>query len=68
VFVVCTVQCWVGVQGMDERNERLVFDRIVRSCCACACNPRKKSSRSGRDGAAASSSSALSAVENGSPR
>lgn len=20
-------------QGMDERNERLVFDRIVQSCC-----------------------------------
>ena len=20
-------------QGMDERNERLVFDRIVSSCC-----------------------------------
>ena len=26
---------WAGrrLQGMDERNERLVFDRIVQSCC-----------------------------------
>jgi hypothetical protein len=27
-------------QGMDERNERLVFDRIVDSCCGDEKNPQ----------------------------
>lgn len=27
-------------QGMDERNERLVFDRIVRSCCGGSNRPQ----------------------------
>lgn len=27
-------------KGMDERNERLVFDRIVRNCCGDATNPQ----------------------------
>ena len=30
-------------QGMDERNERLVFDRIVRSCCTRPNNPIRHS-------------------------
>lgn len=61
---------FVFVQGMDERNERLVFDRIVRSCCVCPCNPRKKS-RIANDGGALSSSSSSTTVavaENGVSR
>ena len=27
-------------QGMDERNERLVFDRIVQSCCGDKTKPQ----------------------------
>ena len=29
-------------QGMDERNERLVFDRIVQSCCHDPSQPQQK--------------------------
>lgn len=27
-------------QGMDESNERLVFDRIVKSCCGDRSKPQ----------------------------
>lgn len=43
-------------QGMDERNERLVFDRIVRSCCSQRTNVLPNTS------IAASSSSSASAT------
>lgn len=48
-------------QGMDERNERLVFDRIVRSCCS-----RPTNSLSGACTSASSSSSSLSSSSSSS--
>ena len=48
-------------QGMDERNERLVFDRIVRSCCSRPTNLPPASSSS-----SSSSSSSAGVRANGS--
>jgi hypothetical protein len=65
---------------MDERNERLVFDRIVRSCCRVSaapgvstsgsnCSPTKSTStRAGSSSSCSSSSSSSQHMDVSAPR